>query len=192
MTALVMDDTSSMDSVSVGQSYDPDASFSVDMCRVSRPIEGAAFRVARDYLRHQKTTAWRAALNSVFHETILMLEALRDLEEDWDSYGAERISDKAINEAKGLLRELQDRYLHDEIAPSAYRSDIKPSRVAPLSNGGVMVQWNGPRARLKVFIDPDRALHLLAVGSPGSEDRLREARNVPQSEVLRAVCGALQ
>ncbi len=55
------------------------------------------------------------------------LDEFKSLEEDWDSYGADPISPKAIVTAKNLLRTCS-----------------RPDFIAPLADGGVQLEWECP------------------------------------------------
>jgi hypothetical protein len=62
---------------------------------------------------------------------LAQLEAMRNLKEDWDSYGAVPIATGAISTARALFDELT--YL------SAPR--FTPFNTAPIADGGVQVEW---------------------------------------------------
>ncbi len=94
-----------------------------------------------------------------FAGSIQRLESFRDLGADWDSYGGVPISEDAIRMAVRLLNELSFKSL----AP-----DLAPSHVAPVSDGGVLIEWRRPNGRaLELWID-----------SAGNMERLLEDQSV--------------
>lgn len=66
-------------------------------------------------------------------------------EEDWDSYGAPPISNRAIDAARQLLLRLPRRLGEIE--------DASPYAVAPLASGGIQLEWRGNRRALEIEID---------------------------------------
>jgi hypothetical protein len=78
-----------------------------------------------------------------------------ELEPDWDSYGAKAISPTAMAKAQDVLQAVGKR------PASASGDDVLGVRVAPLPNGGVLLEWHGPSAELDVEITPTGTLDLL-------------------------------
>jgi hypothetical protein len=78
-----------------------------------------------------------------------------DLEPDWDSYGAKRISPTAIAVARQTLRSVT------QGTEPALSERVLSVWIAPLPNGGVVLEWRGAAADLEVEIAADGALGLL-------------------------------
>jgi hypothetical protein len=95
-----------------------------------------------------------------FKPAIQKLEEFKVLSPNWDSYGAERITDTAIMTAKRLLLALQDR-LENELdferpwldLSRTSPSPLTPYWVVPLPSGGVQMEWQGPESEIEVEID---------------------------------------
>ena len=64
------------------------------------------------------------------------LDEFKSLEENWDSYGAQPISPKAIDRAKDLLRVCSP-----------------PCFIAPLADGGVQLEWECPDANRRAEVE---------------------------------------
>lgn len=98
------------------------------------------------------------------------LDELKNLAEDWDSYGAEPISPEAIAKAKSII--ISTMIAFDGIIDNV----VRLTDVIPIADGGVQLEWTGPHAELEVEISPDGTIGLLYIW--GSEDR----RNYEESE----------
>ena len=83
------------------------------------------------------------------------LDHLGKLERNWDSYGAEPVSPKAISVAK--------RVLCRSIAALQQRGakNVHPFAIAPVSDGGVQIEWRGPAGSVEVEIGPSGTLTAL-------------------------------
>lgn len=104
------------------------------------------------------------------------LRQLSALAPDWDSYGAKPVSDKAIRATHQLLSTIRDplgTLLGDQIQPFA---------IAPLADGGLQLEWRGPKGTLEVDIAPDGKLGYLLV--EGQKDRsFEEGDDVPWNRI---------
>ena len=107
-----------------------------------------------------------AVFGKVIRADIKRLDDLAQLEQDWDSYEASRISPDAIsmtyllmaNVAGSLAFRLGDR--------------VRPYVIAPLADGGVQVEWRGPGGAIEVEVNPDESLNYLWLqhDQPSEED----------------------
>lgn len=90
------------------------------------------------------------------------LEQLRQLPEGWDSYGASKISQRAIEKAKELL----DRTLRPGDLPLPF--------LCPIADGGVGLEWRTKHGReLLCEISPDGSVsYLLVVPHDGGEKEI--------------------
>ncbi len=93
------------------------------------------------------------ALPNYLLRPYLRLTEFAAFEEDWDSYGALPISDRAIDSARQLLLRLPRRL--GEIG------DAGPYALAPLASGGIQLEWRGNRRALEIEIDPGGRLSSL-------------------------------
>lgn len=73
------------------------------------------------------------------------LTEIHALPDDWDSYGALRISDRAIEAARQLLLRLPWQ--------PANIGNASPYALAPLASGGIQIEWRGNRTALEIEID---------------------------------------
>ncbi len=88
-----------------------------------------------------------------FKEAIDRISGLSKLQENWDSFGARRVSNKAILQAKFLLSNLDV-------------EDLPRPHIAALPDGSVGFHWRIAQRDLEIEIEPSGAMHYLktAVG----------------------------
>lgn len=88
-------------------------------------------------------------------------EQLRRLPENWDSYGASRIRDKAIEKGKSILTAMT----------AAGISQV--FFVTPAPNGGIQIEWELPGKELVLEIPPtgEQATYLLVETTATGEER---------------------
>jgi len=98
------------------------------------------------------------------------LDALKNLSEDWDSYGADPISPNAIEKAKSIITSVMSAF------GGIIGNVVRLTDVIPIADGGVQLEWVGPHAELEIEISPNGNIGLLYIS--GSGDR----RNYVESE----------
>ncbi len=91
------------------------------------------------------------------------LEELKNLPEDWDSYGADPISPNAIAKAKSIITSVMIAF------GGIIGNVVQLSDVIPIADGGVQLEWVGPHAELEIEISPNGNIGLLYISV--SEDR---------------------
>ena len=106
------------------------------------------------------------------------LAELARLEADWDSYGAEPVSDTAIWKVRLLLKSVE------ETLGGAAHEEMRPYAIAPVADGGVQVEWRRAGETLEVEAAPVGHLGYLYVRGEGDNRTFVERDNVPLSEVL--------
>lgn len=100
------------------------------------------------------------------------LDHLGTLAANWDSYGAEPISPDAIALAKSLLcRTIAT--LQRMGAANLY-----PFAIAPLSDGGVQLEWRSGRGFAEIEISPSGMLSALVGGDGSSSPTHTEHPNI--------------
>ncbi len=98
------------------------------------------------------------------------LDELQNLPQDWDSYGADPISQNAIATAKSIIISVMKSF------SNAIGDVVQLTDVIPIADGGVQLEWVGPHAELEIEISPNSNISLLYIS--GSGDR----RNYEESE----------
>jgi hypothetical protein len=83
-----------------------------------------------------------------FKEAIDRISELARLQEGWDSYGATRVTNAAISQARFLLSNLDV-------------EDLPRPHIAALSDGGVGFHWRIADRDLEIEIEPNGAMHYL-------------------------------
>jgi hypothetical protein len=98
------------------------------------------------------------------------LDELKNLPEDWDSYGADPISPNAIAKAKSIITSVMIAF------GGIIGNVVQLTDVIPIADGGVQLEWIGPHAELEIEISPNGNIGLLYISV--SEDR----RNYEESK----------
>jgi hypothetical protein len=98
-----------------------------------------------------KTLQQRNLVNGLAAYTALLkkINRFQLLKNDWDSYGSEPSSETAVAVASALVSEI-----FVELAPRVSAQAV-PFFAAPLSGGGVQLEWGNGTARIEVEIGPD-------------------------------------
>jgi hypothetical protein len=105
------------------------------------------------------------------------LEAISILPKDWDSYGSEPPTPQAILAARTL------------IAHAHRQSTSVPYFVAPISGGGVQIEWRGRHSEIEVELDSQgkNFSYLLIEGKGTANRRTEEKHDVSSAEILDAI-----
>jgi hypothetical protein len=78
------------------------------------------------------------------------LRELRSLRENWDGYGSPRISGDALNSAVALLSAVQ-------------REGLGVPNIAPVTGGGIGLEWKSGSRTVEFEILPDGAIETLLI-----------------------------
>lgn len=109
------------------------------------------------------------------------LQRIADLPADWDSYGSAPPTTVAVGTARRLINTVYRDSLLSARAPSL------PFSVAPLSGGGIQLEWRGETDAIEVEIGPEGAFgYLLLKGTERSPDS-EEKDDVSESRILELV-----
>lgn len=108
--------------------------------------------------------------SSILATALRKLDELKNLPEDWDSYGADSISPNAIAKAKSIIISVMKSF------STAIGDVVRLTDVIPIADGGVQLEWVGPHAELEIEISSNGNIGLLYIS--GSGDR----RNYEESE----------
>ena len=123
-------------------------------------------------------------------EAFAQIAKLKGLEEDWDSYGAEAMSESAITIAQNFLFKAQ---MQPEVAEALKYDDIRaqPSCVAPLNNGGVQLEWDGFNTAIEVEISPDGQFDYLFSKGRGSARKFTAVNEAQEADILKHICSVV-
>jgi len=154
--------------------------------REGRPASQPVYPVLYD------TTSERLGLASCFSEAAKTLAALRKLQPNWDSYGAEATADSAINAALDLLADLDDLFQDDLAKRTADDSPLNPVCVAPLNDGGVQLEWQGPGGDLEVQVGTGGHIEYLVGFATNTGERYTESNGATKEEVLNLLAEILR
>jgi len=109
----------------------------------------------------------------VFHN----LERIAALPADWDTFGSGRASEIAINASRDLIWKTVVNLAVREV-------DGTPDDVAPLSGGGVQIEWCGNLGSIEVEVSADGSYGYLLRHEQNGQDEAQEADNVPEERIL--------
>lgn len=113
------------------------------------------------------------------------LDELARLEPDWDSYGAQRISAIAINQANRLLLDATRHYLelgYPEV------SRVKPWFIAPLADGGIQIEWRSDSGSMEVEIGGDGRVEYLIEREDGQYEDSGALKDSDWTQLIDTVC----
>ena len=109
------------------------------------------------------------------------LDAIAKLEPNWNSYGADRPSPRAIANASTLLRTVHETF------SSRVREQSQPQVVAPRADGGIQIGWGRRPMEIAVHADPSGTLGYLYVERQGDTLFFKEVQNATWEEILRLI-----
>jgi hypothetical protein len=114
-------------------------------------------------------------------DTLADLDRIARLAADWDSYGGAPPATEAIKTARRLIGAV-----YEEALLSA-RNPALPYSVAPLSGGGVQLEWRGEDRAVEIQVGPSGALGYLLVKGAEPSCAYEEEDGVPESRILELV-----
>jgi hypothetical protein len=109
------------------------------------------------------------------------LERIAGLRPDWDSYGSAPPSSESINVARRLVGTVYGEALLSAKNPSL------PYSIAPLSGGGVQLEWRGENKTVEVQVGPSGAFGYLLIKGVEPTCESEEEDDVPESRILELV-----
>lgn len=114
-------------------------------------------------------------------ESVATLNELGALPANWDSYGADPVTEVSLDTARRLLLDLQDALL------GVLGELIKPKAVLPLNDGGIQVEWEGAEGEFELEIAGDGSLSYLLIEREEQGRHFTEATDVTVREVLERI-----
>lgn len=116
-----------------------------------------------------------------FANTMADLHRIAGLQADWDSYGSAPPTSVAVETARRLINTVYRDSLLSARAP------YLPFAVAPLSGGGVQLEWRGETSTVEVEIGPQGAFGYLLIKGAEPSCVYEEEDGVPESRILELV-----
>ena len=108
---------------------------------------------------------------------IEQLATLANLPANWDSYDAEPISPRAITAALHLTRSIYESF------SDLLGEQVRPFAIAPVADGGILVEWRAPEGALEIEVGPDGRLGYLLVEGREPQRRFEEGDSIPWTQV---------
>jgi hypothetical protein len=109
------------------------------------------------------------------------LDELRNLPEDWDSYGAEPINPNAIAKAKSIVTSVMMAF--GDIVGNV----VQLTDVIPIADGDVQLEWVGPHAELEIEISPNGSIGLLYISISEGRRKYEETKDKSLNDVYTAI-----
>jgi hypothetical protein len=120
--------------------------------------------------------------NSLTQATALRkLDELKNLPEDWDSYGADPISPNAIAKAKSIITSVMIAF------GGIIGNVVQLTDVIPIADGGVQLEWVGPHAELEIEISPNGNIGLLYISVSEDRRNYEEAKDTSLNDVYTMI-----
>jgi len=83
------------------------------------------------------------------------LDTLGALADNWDSYGAARVSSVALRIARAVLTDLS-------LRPAAFgATTLVPFTIVPVATGGINMEWRRQDAALELWVDTEGRIEAL-------------------------------
>jgi hypothetical protein len=114
------------------------------------------------------------------------IKSLRDLPENWDTYGGVPVTERSATSASEILCWLAA----DGRQPDYIR--VRPHGIAPLASGGLQLEWRGPHGELTIEIYPDGRRGSYTVETRTGEDIERDEEDPSMTSIsssLHAILG---
>jgi hypothetical protein len=109
------------------------------------------------------------------------LDRIAGLGADWDSYGSTPPGIEALKTARRLIGTVY------EGALLSARNPALPYCVAPLSGGGVQLEWRGENKAIEIQVSADGGFGYLLVKGVEPSCAYEEGDGVPESRILELV-----
>ena len=109
------------------------------------------------------------------------LDRIAALPADWDSYGSAPPTMVAVGSARRLINTVFQDSLLSARGPSF------PFSVAPLSGGGIQVEWRGESSTIEVEVGPEGAFGYLQIKGTEPSSVCEEEDGVSESRILELV-----
>jgi hypothetical protein len=138
---------------------------------------------------HIQHSSARASVNGQTDSDLATLDRrlahLRNLNENWDTYGGLPPSESAIEQTRQLL---------SAVATTATartgRSSLPPV-IAPTSDGGILLEWTTEHTDLEVEISEAGLLHTLQTRRNADGEQYDEREDLTVSEVVNLVASII-
>lgn len=116
-----------------------------------------------------------------YEDTIANLNRIAGLGVDWDSYGSAPPASVAVEAAGRLIETVYRNSL------LSARTPCLPFSVAPLSGGGIQLEWRGENEAIEVQVSPEGAFGYLLVKGAEPASVYEEEDGVSESRILELV-----
>jgi hypothetical protein len=124
----------------------------------------------------------------VYHLRMMLdrLKGMKNFEDNWDSYGSQAPSDRAVTVAGNLVWNVIARCF------AASGNKAIPYSIVPLSGAGLQMEWRGNTDSVEVEVGPNGVFGYLLTRNEASPERYREEHDdVSEGEILRLVASAI-
>lgn len=144
------------------------------------PVRKTAFARELALALHKVMTISNSS-TSMLITAMRKLDELKNLPEDWDSYGADPISPNAIAKAKSIIISVVKSF------SNAIGDVVQLTDVIPIADGGVQLEWVGPHAELEIEISPNGTIGLLYISGSGDRRKYEESEDNSLNDVYAKI-----
>jgi hypothetical protein len=109
------------------------------------------------------------------------LDAIAKLGPNWDSYGGDPPSPRAILNAFALLQTVYASF------GSRDHEHSQPQIVAPRADGGIQIEWSTLPVEIAVHADPSGTMGYLYIDRSGERPTYREVQNAPLKDIVQSI-----
>lgn len=128
----------------------------------------------------KREASYNASESHEIGRALRRLDEISSLESNWDSYGSVPAAVEAITKARNLIANV-----YRTLWPTAGQNVI-PFAIAPLSGGGIQIEWRSRRGAIEVEIGPTTFGHLMVNGT-GADRTFLEEDGVSESRILELI-----
>lgn len=113
-------------------------------------------------------------------DALQQLRRIEGLDLNWDSYGSEPPTRRALAAARSLIWRVYE-------GSACAGVPLVPYAVVPLSGGGVQVEWRGVSDAIEIEVSAEGALSYLLVRGTGPTRDFDEREAVPEFRIVELV-----
>jgi hypothetical protein len=117
-------------------------------------------------------------LNDLMRTTLARLAQLRMLGGDWDGEGGKPISVFTISKAIRLFPHIVSKFYRE------VGEGVRPYDVAPMSDGGIQLEWHGSGGILELEVHPNDGYGYLLIEGSGENRRFEESDRITDVQVI--------
>lgn len=117
-------------------------------------------------------------VNDLMRGTLNRLANLTNLGTNWDGEGARPVSVFTLANAIGLFPDIVCEFYRE------VERAVCPYDVAPMTDGGIVLEWRGEGGTLELEVHQGRKFSYLLIEDGGDEKHFEESENISRREII--------